>query len=136
MPKFTAIRVLMVLAGLYDGLLGLAFLTAGPSVFALMGVTPPNHWGYVQFAAALLIVFATMFFAVAADPIANRRLLPYGIMLKISYCSLVFYHWAAGGIPDLWKPFAFFDLGFIVLFAWVYAALAPKAAPVSVGDRP
>ncbi len=56
------LRLLFVVAGLYDFVIGAAFLVAGPQLFERAGVTPPNHWGYVQFAALLLIVFGMMFF--------------------------------------------------------------------------
>ena len=53
---------------------------------------PPNHWGYVQFSAALLIIFGLMFLAAARRPIANRNLLPYCFLLKIAYSGVVFDH--------------------------------------------
>lgn len=124
------IQTLFGVGAFYDGLLGAGFLLAGDALFARFGVTPPNHWGYVQFAAALLLVFALMFWAVARDPIRNRNLIPYGILLKVSYCSVVGYHWLNGSIPNLWKPFAVCDLLFLLLFARAWAALA-KASPVA-----
>lgn len=84
--------LLFVIAALYDGFLGLAFLFAGPQLFDLFNVTPPNHFGYVQFPAAILIIFALMFLAVALKPVQNRNLIPYGILLKVSYCGVVFFH--------------------------------------------
>lgn len=69
-----------VLAAVYDGLLGLIGLFAGGSLYGWFGATPPNHWGYVQFPSALLVVFAIMFAAVAADPGTYRVLIPYGIL--------------------------------------------------------
>jgi len=119
-----AVSVLFVVAALYDGLLGLFFLFAGASVFQWFGVTPPNHWGYVQFPAALLIVFAIMFAMVAKNPMANRNLIPYGMLLKLSYCGVVFFYWIKTGIPNMWKPFAFGDLVFLMLFGWAYRSLA------------
>ncbi len=68
-----------------------------------------------------------MFLAVAKDPTANRNLIPYGILLKVSYCGVVFYHWFRTGIPAMWKPFAIFDLVFIALFIWTYVTLPQKA---------
>jgi hypothetical protein len=127
MNRTTAIRVLYVLAALYDGLLGLAFLFGGEALFEAYDVTPPNHFGYVQFPAALLIVFALMFAAVAARPFANRNLIPYGILLKVSYCSVAFYHWFSAGIPNMWKPFAVIDLVFLVLFVWSYIACGKQS---------
>lgn len=122
MNRNAAIRVLYVLAALYDGLLGLAFLFGGDALFQWCDVTPPNHFGYVQFPAALLIVFALMFAAIAGNPVSNRNLIPYGILLKVSYCSVAFYHWFSAGIPNMWKPFAVIDLVFLALFAWAYIA--------------
>ena len=121
-------RGLFVVAGLYDGLLGLTFLFAWKSMFDFFGVTPPNHPGYVQFPALLLVVFGLMFLAVAADPARNRNLIPYGILLKAAYCGTVFWHWAARGIPDMWKPFAWCDLAFGALFAVCWLALGKKEA--------
>ena len=118
-----AIRPLFVLAALYDAILGLAFLFAPGAVFDRFGVTPPNHLGYVQFPAALLIVFAAMFAAVARDPAANRNLIPFGILLKVSYCGVVFGYWFTTGIPGMWKPFAVADVAFALLFAAAIPAL-------------
>lgn len=126
------VSLLFVVAALYDGLLGLIFLFAGNSVFVHVGVTPPNHWGYVQFPAALLITFGIMFSMIAKNPVANRNLIPYGVLLKVSYCGVVFFYWMGPGIPGMWKPLAVIDLIFLVLFAWAYRALAGEH-PVTQG---
>jgi hypothetical protein len=67
-----------------------------------------------------------MFLAVAINPSRNRNLIPYGALLKVSYCAVVFYHWLAGGIPDMWKPFAFCDLVFLALFILAYVSLGHR----------
>jgi hypothetical protein len=110
----------------YDGLLGLAFLVAPAALFARFGVTPPNHWGYVQFGAAILVVFSIMFFQVAADPVANRNLIPYGFLLKAAYCGVVFAYWLTQELPGMWKPFAVIDAVFAVAFAISWLRLAPR----------
>lgn len=117
------IKLLFIIAALYDAILGIIFLFAPGRVFEAYDVTSPNHPGYVQFPAALLLIFALMFAVIAHNPLANRRLIPYGILLKISYCGIVFYHWFNNGIPDMWKPFAIADLIFLVLFAAALVAL-------------
>ena len=117
------ISILFAIAALYDGVLGLLFLFAPDAVFLRFDVTPPNHFGYVQFPAALLISFAVMFVAVAVRPLANRNLIPYGMLLKVSYCGVVFYYWLLQEIPWIWKPFALIDLLFLALFGAAYAAL-------------
>jgi hypothetical protein len=118
--KTTTISGLFFVAALYDGLLGLAFLVAADWIFQAAHVTPPNHFGYVQFPGAILMVFAVMFLAVARRPRENRGLIPYGMLLKVSYCGVVGYHWLAGGIPSLWKPFVVIDLVFLILFFLAY----------------
>jgi len=116
----TAVRVLFAIGAVYDGVLGLVFLVAPAAMFRWFVVTPPNHYGYVQFPALLLIVFALMFAAIARNPARNRNLIPYGAMLKIAYCGTVFAYWVGRGIPGMWKPFAFADLAFLILFLWAY----------------
>jgi hypothetical protein len=123
MKSRTAITALFLLAAAYDGVLGLAFLVAHDAVFQWFNVTPPNHPGYVQFPAALLIVFAIMFAAVARNPEANRNLIPYGMLLKVSYCGVAFWHWFQAGLPNMWKPWAIADFAFLVLFFAAYRRL-------------
>lgn len=120
------ISALFVIAAIYDGVLGIAFTLAPGYPFELFGVIPPNHFGYVQFPALLLIVFGLMFVRIARDPATNRALIPYGMLLKASYCGTVFWYWATSGIPDMWKPFALADAVFFVLFWMAYASLAKR----------
>jgi hypothetical protein len=121
--KKPLVSLLFAIAAFYDGVLGILFLFAQGAMFRWFEVTPPNHPGYVHFPAALLIVFGLMFLMIARDPFANRNLIPYGMLLKVSYCSVVFFHWIKADIPGMWKPFAFIDLGFLVLFVWAYVNL-------------
>jgi hypothetical protein len=120
------ISLVFVVAALYDGLLGAIFLVAGSSVFQWYGVPPPNHPGYIVFPAALLIIFALMFAAVARNPIANRNLIPYGILLKVSYCSAVLFYWLTEGLPDMWKPFCIIDFAFMFVFVWAWITLGKE----------
>ena len=120
-------RILFGLAAAYDAVLGILFLVAPWWVYQTCEVTPPNHWGYVQFPAALLLVFAVMFVAIARDPEGNRGLILYGIGLKVAYCAVAFGYWFGSGIPGMWKPFAVTDLVMAALFVWAYAALGASA---------
>lgn len=125
-PKW--ITPLFVVAAIYDGVLGILFLAAAPWLFAKLNVPPPNHLAYVQFPAALLIIFAIIFARIARDPVGNRGQIVYGILLKAAYCGLAFYYWAATDIPWVWKPFAIIDLAMGVLFVVAYFALAGGSA--------
>ncbi|MBI3410046.1 MAG: hypothetical protein HY040_17025 [Planctomycetes bacterium] len=114
------VRWIFLVAALYDFLIGLAFLLFGPQLFETAGVPQPNHWAYIQFGALLLIVFGIMFFAVAFDPVANRNLMPFGLLLKLAYTGLVAYYWATTDCPLLFKPFAIIDAAMFVLFLLAY----------------
>ena len=118
-----AVRWLFVVVGLYDGLLGGVFLLAPAWAMKTAGIADPPHAGYVQFSAALLVVFAAMFFGIAGRPRRNRNLIPYGIGLKIAYCGVVGWYWWAGQASMIWKPFLVCDVIFLVAFVWAYAAL-------------
>ena len=72
-PKW--ISPLFWVAAVYDGVLGLLFLAAPLWVFQRFEVPPPNHVGYLQCPAALLIIFGLMFVAIARDPLRNRGLI-------------------------------------------------------------
>lgn len=135
MKSLTCVRVLYAIAGLYDGLLGLAFLVAAPAMFRLAAITPPNHWGYIHFAAGVLVIFGWMFVAVARNPVGNRNLVVYGVLLKVCYVATVCWHWYAGGIPNLWKYFALFDTLFGLAFVWSLVPLELAAAEDEQNQR-
>jgi hypothetical protein len=120
-------RVLFYVSAVYDGVLGLAFVFFWPWVFQFFDVTPPNHGGYVQFPALLLVIFGVMFLRIARDPDANRDLIAYGIGLKAAYCGLVFWYQFTAGVPAMWIPFAWLDLLFLGLFV-----IARQSAPRAV----
>jgi hypothetical protein len=117
-------RILFGVAGAYDFVIGTVFLGFGPQLFEKAGVPPPNHWGYIQFAALLLMVFGVMFFVIASDPVANRNLIPYGMLLTLSYVGVVAYYWAATDVPMLFKPFVVIDAIMLVLFLIAYRTLS------------
>ena len=121
--KTSTVSALFLVAALYDGLLGLAFLVAAGWIFQYAQVEPPNHFGYVQFPGAILIIFGLMFAAIARRSRENRGLIPYGILLKVSYCGVAGYHWLTAGIPAMWKPFVVIDLIFLALFLLAYRSL-------------
>jgi len=92
------------------------------AVFQWCGVTPPNHPGYVQFPPPP-DSFCLDVPGHRQESSQEPDLIPYGILLKISYCSVVLFHWLTTGVPGMWKPFCIFDLVFLVLFIWAYTAL-------------
>ena len=73
-----------------------------------------------------------MFVAIARNPVPNRNLVIFGILLKVAYCSLAFWYWFADGIPTIWKPFAVIDLITALLFVWCYRC---SATPIASNRR-
>lgn len=136
MKRLLPIRVLFFVSSAYDGLLGLAFILAAPQMFRIAGITPPNHWGYVHFAAGTLVIFSWMFLQIALGPLENRRLIAYGALLKACYVATVVWHDFHGGIPVLWKWFAAADFVFLLLFLWARARLHAAAVESARIDIP
>lgn len=125
------IRLLFLIAGLYDVLISLTFLAFGGPLLDRAGIPQPNHWGYLQFAALELLIFGSMLLAVGRDPIRNGNLIVYGLMLKMSYVGLVGYYWARGDCPLLFQPFAVIDAAMFVLFLRAYSRLRSRDAQSS-----
>jgi hypothetical protein len=121
------ISPLFVISGLYDFAIGLTFLFFGVRLFDAAGVPQPNHWGYIQFGSLMLMIFGLMFFSVARNPVANRNLIPYGILLKLCYSALAGYYWATTDCPTLFKPFVVIDALMLILFWMAYNSLAPDS---------
>ena len=124
------IRPLFIIAGLYDGILAIAFLFFASDIFQWFGVEPPNHPAYVKFPALLLLIFAVMFFRIASDPVKNRELILYGVGLKVAYSGTAFWYQLTKDIPFMWIPWAWADLVFLALFlvAWKSTGPAPGRA--------
>lgn len=114
------IKPFFIVAGMYDAVLGVAFLLFAGPIFQWFGVEPPNHVAYVTFPALLLLIFAAMFFRIAADPVKHRELILYGVCLKAAYSGSVLWYQATTGVPFMWIPWAWADVAFLVLFlvAW------------------
>jgi len=129
MKTLLPVRILFALAAAYDGLLGLAFISAGPRLYSFFAITPPNHWGYVHFGAGVLVVFALMFAAVARRPLENRNLIQYGMLLKACYIATVGWYWVHGDVPAMWKYFLGADAVFLVLFFLSLWNLRPAGEP-------
>ncbi len=123
-------KIIFVIAGLYDGLVGVIFFLFGLSIFDFYNVTRPNHIGYIQFPALLLIIFGVMFLRIASDPHRFRELILYGVGLKLAYSGVVFYHYFTAGLPFMWIPFAILDILFLVIFLVCWVSLRRPVAGV------
>jgi len=120
------VKTLFIIAALYDGILGMAFIMFGAEIFIFYAVEPPNHMAYVQFPALLLLVFAAMFYRISTNPVKYRELILYGCGLKISYCALAFGYQITTEIPFMWIPWAWMDVVFLVLFIIAWKSLGDQ----------
>lgn len=75
----------------------------------------------------MLVLFGYMFLQIALRPLQERNLVLYGIFLKVCYVATVGWHWAHGGVPDMWKWFAAADVVFALLFFWSMVVLEAAA---------
>ena len=121
--KVKTIKLLFIISALYDFILGVIFLVGFKKIYNYFNIALPNHDGYVQFGAALVAIFGVGFWFVARDPQRNRDIVKMGILLKVSYSGVVFYHAALGNLPGVWLPFAWLDIIFLVLFIRALKAL-------------
>jgi hypothetical protein len=123
-----------VFAALYDIVLGLAYGLAFRPIYARFGIALPNHDGYVQLPAALILVFGIGFWLVARAPERNRDLIKLGVLMKLAFCVVVFGHRLFASIPTMWLPFAVADLLFAIAFLAALRALpAPRAMAAASG---
>lgn len=115
------IRLVFVVAGLYDVVLGVVFALATGAVFRFFEVATPEYLGYIQYPALLVALFGILFFHIARAPARHRALIWYGIGMKTIYIVLTFWHYLASGLPAMWLPWAWIDLIFLGLFlaAWM-----------------
>jgi hypothetical protein len=117
------IKPVFILSGIYDLVLGVAFLLFSRIVFARAEVPLPGNMAYLHFPALLLILFAVMYFRIAGDPQGRRELIPYGMGLKAAYCVTVFWHQLHHDIAALWVPLAWADVVFLLLFVVAWRSL-------------
>ena len=117
------IKSLFIISALYDFILGVIFLIGFKQIYNYFNIVLPNHDGYVQFGAALVTIFGIGFWFMAQDPQRNRDIIKMGILLKLSYSGVAFYHAALGNLPGIWLPFAWFDVIFLILFIFALKAL-------------
>lgn len=117
------IRLLFIVAALYDVVLGAVYLFLYPSLYARFGVALPNHPGYVQLNALFVMIMGVGFAMVAKAPMRNRDMITLGALFKAAYAGIVFLYWARGMMPSMWLIWAFCDALFLVSFVVALRAL-------------
>ena len=119
-----AYRILFLIAALYDFILGFVF-------FAFMGffledifkLALPLYPAFFQAAAAFVFVMGVGFYFVYRNMYRNIDIVKVGIIFKLVYTGLAFYHVFFGGMPWIFSVFGFLDLIFIVFFVFFLLAV-------------
>jgi hypothetical protein len=120
------IRLIFVIAAVFDFLFVLGILVAGATILQWAGISVPDHWGPIQFGSLLLMIFGLMFAAVAFDPVSQRNLIRYGLLMKLNFCGLVAYYWMTSEVPILFRICAIADAILYVLFLVSYLKLGKR----------
>jgi hypothetical protein len=127
------IRLLFLVAAVYDIVLGVGFALCFKPVYEWFGIELPNHPAYVQLPGLLIAIFGVGFLFVSASPLRNRSIVVLGILMKLTFSGLTFGHWLFDSIPVVYVVFAICDALFAVLFIAAYLALKRNAVTVSAG---
>jgi hypothetical protein len=83
----TGWRAFFLVAGLYDALLGLAFLVAGESILTNLGMALPPHIAFIHLSAIFIVVQGLSYLLVFRDPLANLGIVWVGVAYKASYAA-------------------------------------------------
>ncbi|HCQ67585.1 MAG TPA: hypothetical protein DIU07_21680 [Rhodobacteraceae bacterium] len=119
-----SIKILYVVAGLYDLILGFVYFFAHERLFTFFDVPSAGHPTYVEFPAILLVLFGVMFLQISSNPVRHRAMIPYGIGLKAAFSGLAFWYEFTVGVSDMWIPMAVIDLLFLTAFVLAWRSVA------------
>lgn len=118
------LRPLIIVVGVYDGILALLFLLFWEAVFRACSLESPNHHGILHFSAILVLIVAAIFFRITLGPAESQDLIPYRIRFKtISSCAVFDSQLSANG-PFIWLSWTSVGLVFLVLFLIAYKLTA------------
>jgi hypothetical protein len=87
------------LMGVYDVLLGAAFLLFYRNIYAALDITLPNHPGYIFVPAFFVICGGIGEFLIARNPLKNTDLVIVRLLMKLTFAGAVFYCHFRYGVP-------------------------------------
>jgi len=117
-------RILFLIAALYDFILGFVFFAFLRFFFEdLFRIPYPLYPAFFQAAAAFVFVMGVGFYFVYRNMYRNIDIVKVGIVFKLFYTGLAFYHVFVKGMPWIFSVFGFLDLIFIVFFVFFLLAV-------------
>lgn len=124
-------RWMFVAVGVWDIVLGLAFLALYEPIYDALDIALPESRAYIHLAAALIAVQGLSYFMVARRPLRNVDIVRVGIVYKASYSALALYYWIAGGAPHgIFVAFGLVDV--LTLVGFVAFLLKVREQPAAV----
>ena len=118
------LKLLFVVAGLYDIILGGVFLFFHDAIFGTLGMAPVGHPTYAQFPSLLVFIFGVMFMQISTNPVLYRPMIPYGMAMKAAFTGVAIWSFLSVGLPALWIPVFVADLAFLILFFMAWSSTA------------
>lgn len=111
-------KTLFLIAGIYDFILGFAFLFFYKGIFNILGMNIPANPSYLTFGAFCIMFFGVLLFMISWKPEGSRRMIIYSVLFKFSYIVTVAYYFILDSsyVDSPFILFAFFDLVFAILF--------------------
>ena len=85
--------------GVYDILLGGAFLFFYKAIYGFFNITLANHPGYVYLPAIFIVAGGVGEFLIARNPLRNADLVVVRLLMKLSFAVIVFYYFFKQGVP-------------------------------------
>jgi hypothetical protein len=109
-------RSILWVGAAYDLMLGVLGLLAGPLLYRLLQITPPNHWAYIHLIAGFVLCLGVLQILIARSAKIQRDLVFIALLMKVVYSVTVFGHWIFASIPYPWVIFAYCDTAFAIVF--------------------
>jgi hypothetical protein len=107
----------LLIAAVYDGLLGLLFLFFAAPLFRALGIESAADPVYIQLAAGLIAIMGFGFYLAWRDPLLNGDIILMGAVFKVFYIVLAVITQIQGQIPHpLFLVFAAADVVFLIVF--------------------
>ena len=117
-------RTLFFIAALYDFILVFVFFAFLRFFFEdIFNMPYPLYPAFFQAAAAFVFVMGVGFYFVYRNMYRNIDIVKVGIIFKLVYTGLAFYHVFFEGMPWIFSVFGLFDLIFIAFFVFFLFAV-------------
>jgi hypothetical protein len=108
-------RSLFATAACFNWVVGLLIFVDYPLAARLLQLPgPPTVW--VHLAAATVVIFGVAYWLVAREPERYRLFAGLGAAGKLTFATIIYYHWFAGDAPMRLAMLVNIDVIFAVLF--------------------